>query len=346
MRASSRRRRRGGRSPQPRRPSRSVRIGSGDRGSAISSSGRAESGTAGPTSCSTEPLRKTSKLGGGRTETSGGRGRSRHDHQVQVRRQRGDEASAALPDPALDPVSRHRVADLAADGDAEPRAAPGPRRGRAKRKEHVVRARQPAPLRLDPKVLGPLAHPGPARKSLAAGGGGGHRVYFFATLTVSCLRPRRRRRRRISRPARVFIRLRKPWVRLRLLRWGWNVRFTTTSDRTARRWCLECPRVKGALNSTRPGGCQSWRRGRPHPGYRGCPPPARRLSAIPSRLSLTLSAAGRDPRRQRIDPRRDDRARPHQMGLTEHAWHKRSGNPHRSKMLQIRFEKKQFRSRL
>ena len=44
--------------------------------------------------------------------------------------------------------------------------------------------------------------------------------YFFAMLTVSCLRPFRRRRRRTSRPARVFMRLRKPWVRLRLLRWG------------------------------------------------------------------------------------------------------------------------------
>jgi hypothetical protein len=48
----------------------------------------------------------------------------------------------------------------------------------------------------------------------------------LAIETVSCLRPLRRRRRIISRPAGVFIRLRKPWVRLRLLRWGWNVLFT------------------------------------------------------------------------------------------------------------------------
>jgi hypothetical protein len=46
------------------------------------------------------------------------------------------------------------------------------------------------------------------------------RRYFFEMVTVSCLRPLRRRRRRISRPAAVFIRLRNPWVRLRLLRWG------------------------------------------------------------------------------------------------------------------------------
>ena len=45
-------------------------------------------------------------------------------------------------------------------------------------------------------------------------------VAFLAMATVSCLRPLRRRRRRTSRPARVFMRLRKPCVRFRLLRWG------------------------------------------------------------------------------------------------------------------------------
>lgn len=45
-------------------------------------------------------------------------------------------------------------------------------------------------------------------------------AYFLGTLTVSCLRPLRRRRLMTSRPALVLIRLRKPWVRLRLLRLG------------------------------------------------------------------------------------------------------------------------------
>jgi hypothetical protein len=50
--------------------------------------------------------------------------------------------------------------------------------------------------------------------------------YFLEMLTTSCRRPFRRRRFSTSRPALVLIRLRNPWVRLRLLRWGWNVRFT------------------------------------------------------------------------------------------------------------------------
>ena len=53
------------------------------------------------------------------------------------------------------------------------------------------------------------------------------RRYFFEMVTVSCLRPFRRRRRITARPAAVFMRLRNPWVRLRLLRCGWNVLFTT-----------------------------------------------------------------------------------------------------------------------
>src|SRR6185436_6932848 len=50
--------------------------------------------------------------------------------------------------------------------------------------------------------------------------------YFFAIVTEIRLRPFERRRRRTSRPPRVFLRARNPWVRLRLLLWGWYVRFT------------------------------------------------------------------------------------------------------------------------
>lgn len=44
--------------------------------------------------------------------------------------------------------------------------------------------------------------------------------YFLAIVTEMRLRPLARRRRSTSRPPRVFLRARKPWVRLRLLLWG------------------------------------------------------------------------------------------------------------------------------
>ena len=50
-----------------------------------------------------------------------------------------------------------------------------------------------------------------AFRSSAFGPGGAHGIaYFEPTVTVSWLRPRRRRRVRVLRPARVFIRARKP----------------------------------------------------------------------------------------------------------------------------------------
>lgn len=53
--------------------------------------------------------------------------------------------------------------------------------------------------------------------------------YFFAVVTEIRLRPFARRRRRTSRPPRVFLRARKPCVRLRLLLWGWYVRLDTAN---------------------------------------------------------------------------------------------------------------------
>jgi hypothetical protein len=55
----------------------------------------------------------------------------------------------------------------------------------------------------------------------------GHGAYFLGTVTVSFLRPLRRRRRSTSRPSGELMRLRKPWVRLRLFRCGWKVLFDT-----------------------------------------------------------------------------------------------------------------------
>jgi hypothetical protein len=43
------------------------------------------------------------------------------------------------------------------------------------------------------------------------------------------------------------MRLRNPWVRLRLLRWGWNVLFTTSSELELLREGTLDPSAKGAL---------------------------------------------------------------------------------------------------
>lgn len=53
--------------------------------------------------------------------------------------------------------------------------------------------------------------------------------YFLAIVTERRSRPFRRRRDRTLRPPGVCMRLRNPWVRRRLLLWGWYVRFTTIS---------------------------------------------------------------------------------------------------------------------
>ena len=49
--------------------------------------------------------------------------------------------------------------------------------------------------------------------------------YLEATVAARRLRPFARRRFRIARPDLVFIRSRKPCLRRRLIRLGWNVRF-------------------------------------------------------------------------------------------------------------------------
>src|ERR1051325_246039 len=68
--------------------------------------------------------------------------------------------------------------------------------------------------------LGALSQPhllGDARRPAARHG---EPRYFFAIVTEMRLRPLERRRRRTSRPPRVFLRARNPWVRLRLLLCG------------------------------------------------------------------------------------------------------------------------------
>ena len=95
---------------------------------------------------------------------------------------------------------------------------PGPREA----EQQQVCAACPPPAVLDREVLGPPPHARRTRQALclALARLGRHGIYFLEIETVSWRRPLRRRRRKISRPDRVFMRLRNPCVRLRLLRCG------------------------------------------------------------------------------------------------------------------------------
>src|SRR5690349_12428985 len=76
-------------------------------------------------------------------------------------------------------------------------------------------------------------------------------AYFLAIVTEMRLRPFERRRRRTSRPPRVFLRARKPCVRLRLLLWGWYVHFTAYLLASASR-----TRQRSGIDTQPSGGCQ------------------------------------------------------------------------------------------
>lgn len=118
---------------------------------------------------------------------------------------------------ALDPISYDRVSHFLGDGEAK---APSERKlGTSPSDREDVATVQLDPVRLNGEVLGASAQPlilgepkGTARRR--------HPSYFFAAVTEIRLRPFARRRRRTSRPPRVFLRARNPWVRLRLLLCG------------------------------------------------------------------------------------------------------------------------------
>lgn len=63
--------------------------------------------------------------------------------------------------------------------------------------------------------------------------------HFLCWLTANTLRPRVRRRRSTSRPPRVCLRARKPWVRVRLRLLGWYVRFVIVIT-----YCVEPKRLQ------------------------------------------------------------------------------------------------------
>ncbi len=144
----------------------------------------------------------------------GGR-RARDHHQIETRRELRPPTPVTVSDPALHAVAQHGAADLLADGHPEPTAT-------GEREQEQVGADQTAARGSgSPDSPGGAARAPRAENARAAAQPPPRRPrpgYFLATETASCRRPLRRRRRITSRPERVFIRLRKPCVRLRLLR--------------------------------------------------------------------------------------------------------------------------------
>jgi hypothetical protein len=119
---------------------------------------------------------------------------------------------------ALDPVSNDRVSHFLGDRDAESTRELGVTTSSCKRQN--VTSVELYPVRLNGHELG-----APTKPHLLGDAACRH-AYFLAAVTEIRLRPFARRRRRTSRPPRVFLRARKPCVRLRLLLCGWYVRFT------------------------------------------------------------------------------------------------------------------------
>src|SRR4051794_10728441 len=125
------------------------------------------------------------------------------DHHVGVGRHRAALRVEGLAQQALDAVALDGAADLLGHREAEAHAAVVLARERV---EHEIAVAVRAALAVDTLELGA------ARQAPALGGHG---------QTVSRLRPLERRRLMTSRPARVDIRSRKPWVRARLRFFGW-----------------------------------------------------------------------------------------------------------------------------
>jgi hypothetical protein len=116
---------------------------------------------------------------------------------------------------SLDPISNDCVTHFLGDRQAEAPSKLG--LGSLTRNAQDVSAVQLPTAALDRHVVGTLSQAHLFRDAAA---------HFFAMVIEIRLRPLARRRRSTSRPPRVFLRARKPWVRLRLLLWGWYVRFT------------------------------------------------------------------------------------------------------------------------
>jgi hypothetical protein len=172
------------------------------------------------------PSHKISHLACRSTVAAPGLSGPRNEDQVQSRRCGRIQPPVPFTQPPLHAVSYHSVADLLAHNKSHSgsRRLVLPRLGK-NIEDEILSGYTPAPMlhrqegRARPQAIH-AAEPLPA--ALVA-----HGDYFLAMVTVSFFRPLRRRRRITSRPAAVLMRFRKPWVRFRLLRWGWKVLFDT-----------------------------------------------------------------------------------------------------------------------
>jgi hypothetical protein len=157
-------------------------------------------------------------------EGRSGRCGQRPDHQVHVDRGALELSGDQVSQPAF-----HAVADDCAPdrlGDDEPRPA---LRSRTARGVHDQRRAS----RADPRP----GHAAEVGRLVQARRSRKHRKGSGAAQAESLARPLPRRAERIARPARVRIRSRKPWVRLRRRLLGWKVRLLTGGlPRCSRSW--------------------------------------------------------------------------------------------------------------
>ena len=117
-----------------------------------------------------------------------------------------------------DPVSNDCVSHFLGDGQTEAaslRWLDVPLRDR-----EDMPAMQLRTTRLHREELGALSQSHLLRDARRPAARHGGTRYFLAIVTEMRLRPLARRRRRTSRPPRVFLRARNPWVRFRLLLCG------------------------------------------------------------------------------------------------------------------------------
>lgn len=141
-------------------------------------------------------------------------GSPRHEHYV--RRYFGGRSLSTkdLPQQSLCPVSLDGSPDLPARDEAHPQAALAPRQD----ERYEVRAHPSPAFPIGPFEVRPL----PQRLGPSAPVGEAFRQ------TARRCRPLRRRRASTARPALDRILTRKPWVRLRRRRFGWNVLFISS----------------------------------------------------------------------------------------------------------------------
>lgn len=144
------------------------------------------------------------------------------NHDIPAASKAASFVANSLAKPTFYAVAHHGVSYLPAHGQADTTDLGSTRE---EQQEQMRLANLPTAA-LDPQVIRPLAKP--TLPGVAEAGEA--QFALVGMVATSRLRPLARRRERTLRPPGVFIRARKPWVRLRLMLLGWYVRFTTTSE--------------------------------------------------------------------------------------------------------------------